>query len=68
MAITGRIELWHVYLLTFLFGTAAALDVPARQAFVNEMVDPEHLANAVGLELGLVQPGAHDRSGARRCC
>ncbi len=49
LAITGRIELWHVYLLTFLFGTAAALDVPARQAFVNEMVDPEYMANAVGL-------------------
>ena len=49
LAITGQIELWHVYLLTFLFGTAAALDVPARQAFVNEMVDPEYMANAVGL-------------------
>ena len=49
LAITGRIELWHVYLLTFLFGTAAALDVPARQAFINEMVDPEYMANAVGL-------------------
>jgi MFS family permease len=49
LAITGRIELWHVYVLTFLFGTAAALDVPARQAFVNEMVDPEYMANAVGL-------------------
>jgi MFS family permease len=49
LAVTGRIELWHVYLLTFLFGVAAALDVPARQAFVNEMVDPEYMANAVGL-------------------
>jgi MFS family permease len=49
LAITGSITVWHVYLLTFVFGTAAALDVPARQAFVNEMVDAEHLPNAVGL-------------------
>ena len=49
LAITGSITVWHVYVLTFVFGTAAALDVPARQAFVNEMVDAEHLPNAVGL-------------------
>ncbi len=40
---------WHVYVLAFLFGAAAAFDAPARQAFVNEMVGPDQLANAVGL-------------------
>jgi MFS family permease len=49
LAVTGSITVWHVYLLTFIFGTASALDVPARQAFVNEMVDDAYLANAVGL-------------------
>ncbi len=49
MAVTGTINVWHVYVLTFIFGTASALDVPARQAFVNEMVDRPRLANAVGL-------------------
>ena len=49
LAITNSINVWHVYVLTFLFGTASALDVPARQAFVNEMVDNTDLANAVGL-------------------
>jgi MFS family permease len=49
MAITQTITVWHVYVLTFVFGMAAALDVPTRQAFVNEMVDAEHLPNAVGL-------------------
>ena len=49
LAITGAITVWHVYVLTFVFGTASALDVPARQAFVNEMVDTTDLANAVGL-------------------
>src|SRR4051794_17010633 len=49
MAVTHTINVWHVYVLTFIFGTASALDVPARQAFVNEMVDRPRLANAVGL-------------------
>jgi MFS family permease len=49
LAVTGLVTTWHVYLLAFAFGTAAAFDVPARQAFVNEMVGPDQLANAVGL-------------------
>ena len=49
LAITGTVQLWHVYVLTFLFGIGTAVDTPARQAFVNEMVDRDRLANAVGL-------------------
>ena len=49
LAVTDSITVWHVYILTFVFGTASALDVPARQAFVNEMVTDEYLTNAVGL-------------------
>ncbi len=49
LAVTGLVTVWHVYVLAFVFGAAAAFDVPARQAFVNEMVGPDQLANAVGL-------------------
>jgi MFS family permease len=49
LAITGWVEPWHVYVLAFVFGAGAAFDTPARQAFVNEMVDRERLPNAVGL-------------------
>jgi MFS family permease len=49
MAVTDSINVWDIYVLTFLFGMASALDVPARQAFVNEMVDDAYLSNAVGL-------------------
>lgn len=49
LAITGLVEAWHIYVLAFLFGTASAFDVPARQAFVNEMVTREQLPNAIGL-------------------
>lgn len=49
LAVTGAVQTWHVYLLAFLFGSASAFDVPARQAFVNEMVPPDQMTNAIGL-------------------
>ena len=47
--LTGHMELWHMYVLAFLSGTAAAFDAPARQSFVSEMVPKDKLTNAVGL-------------------
>ena len=49
LTITGMIRLWHVYVLAFLSGSAAALDAPVRQTFVAEMVGDEDLSNAVSL-------------------
>lgn len=49
LAITGVITPWMVYVLVLLFGAAAAFDAPARQSFTSEMVGPEDLPNAVGL-------------------
>jgi MFS family permease len=49
LAVTGTVEVWHVYVLAFLFGVGSAFDAPARQSFVSEMVDPDDLTNAVGL-------------------
>ncbi len=49
LTIAGVIQLWHVYVLAFLSGSAAALDAPVRQTFVAEMVGDEDLHNAVGL-------------------
>lgn len=46
---TGAVQLWHVYVLAFLQGVATAVDNPARQTFVSEMVDTDHLTNAVAL-------------------
>ena len=47
--VTGVVQVWHVYLLALLLGVAAAADAPARQSFVIEMVGPDDLTNAVGL-------------------
>lgn len=49
LAVTGVVETWHVYVLALLLGVGAAFDAPARQSFVSELVGPEDLPNAVGL-------------------
>ena len=49
LTITGLVQLWHVYVLAFFSGSAAALDAPVRQTFVAEMVGDEDLPNAVAL-------------------
>jgi MFS family permease len=49
LAVTGTVEVWHVYILAFVFGVGSAFDAPARQSFVSEMVGPDDLSNAVGL-------------------
>ncbi len=49
LAVTGTVEVWHVYVLAFAFGVGSAFDAPARQSFVSEMVEPDDLSNAVGL-------------------
>ena len=46
---TGYIALWEIYVLTAILGTASAMDVPTRQAFVMEMVGPDDVSNAVAL-------------------
>lgn len=49
LALTGTAQTWHVYILAFVFGIGTAFDAPARQSFVSEMVAPDDLTNAVGL-------------------
>ncbi|GAB4366504.1 MAG: MFS transporter [Deltaproteobacteria bacterium] len=52
LCFTGAVRLWHVLLLAFLLGAAQAVDTPARQAFVVELVGKEHLSNAIALNSG----------------
>ncbi|MFO7689852.1 MAG: MFS transporter [Cryobacterium sp.] len=42
-------ELWHVYLFALGLGIVAAIDAPARQTFVSELVAEDNLSNAVAL-------------------
>lgn len=45
----GVAELWMIYALAFGLGMATAIEIPARQSFVIEMVGEDDLVNAVGL-------------------
>lgn len=49
LVLTDVVAVWHVYVLALLLGLGAAVDNPARQSFVIEMVGPDDLPNAVGL-------------------
>ncbi|WP_283134966.1 MFS transporter [Rhizohabitans arisaemae] len=57
VVIAGVAEPWHVYLIALLFGGATAVDQPARQAYVGDIVPPELLQNAVGLTGALFNLG-----------
>lgn len=51
----GTIQYWQILVLSFLLGIGNALDMPARQAFVVEMVDDDKrdVLNAVSLNSAL---------------
>ncbi|MEH2202016.1 MFS transporter [Nostoc sp.] len=50
LALTGVIQVWHIIALSLCQGFINALDAPARQAFVPELVERrEDLANAIAI-------------------
>jgi MFS family permease len=49
LTLTGLVQVWHVMVLAFFSGLAQALDTPARQSFVVELVGKEDLTNAIAL-------------------
>lgn len=49
LVLSGHAQLWHVYVFAGLLGCVSALDAPARQTFVADMVPAARLPNAVGL-------------------
>lgn len=46
---TGAVRLWMVFALALTLGVVNAIDNPARQSFVSEMVDRDQVTNAVSL-------------------
>ncbi len=49
LTLSGRIKVWEVILLASLMGVVNAFDIPARQAFLVDMVGREDLMNAIAL-------------------
>ena len=51
---SGSVEIWMVYALVLARGAVTAVDNPARQSFVVEMVGAERVVNAVSLNSVIV--------------
>ncbi len=55
LALTGKINIWHIVSLTMFQGVVNAIDMPARQTFVVEMIeDRSDLPNAIALNSSMV--------------
>jgi MFS family permease len=57
LALTGAIQVWHVYAIAFLVGLVTVVDNPTRQVFVNELVGPRNLRNAISVNSSVFQLG-----------
>jgi MFS family permease len=57
LALTGTIEVWHVYVIALVLGLVTVLDQPARQVFVHELVGPKYLRNAISVNSTTFQLG-----------
>lgn len=53
LTVTHTITVLHVSILAFLLGTTTALDLPARQAFLPELVGKTNLSSAIALNAGM---------------
>jgi MFS family permease len=49
ITLLGVVKVWHIFVLSALLGFVNAFDIPARQAFIVEMVGKENLMNAIAL-------------------
>lgn len=49
LTLTGLIQVWHIFIFAVLLGMVSAFDIPARQAFVIELVGKADLLNAIAL-------------------
>ncbi|MET4002341.1 MULTISPECIES: MFS transporter [Arthrobacter] len=57
LALTGNLQVWHIYVIAFVLGLVVVADQPARQVFVNELVGPRQLRNAISLNSSIFQMG-----------
>lgn len=49
LTLSGRVHVWHIFLLAGLLGVVNAFDIPGRQTFLIDMVGKEDLMNAIAL-------------------
>ncbi|MBP9018767.1 MAG: MFS transporter [Bacteroidales bacterium] len=50
LVLSGLIEVWHIIVLSIIFGVINAFDAPSRQSLVIDLIDdPANLSNAIAL-------------------
>jgi len=49
LVLTNQVAVWHIMVLGALLGIINAFDIPARQAFLMDVVEKEDLGNAIAL-------------------
>jgi MFS family permease len=54
LTLEGAVRVWHIFVLASLLGIANAFDIPARQAFLVEMVGKEDIVNAIALSSSMM--------------
>lgn len=50
LTMTGLIQIWHIYLITFIQAIAVSFDIPARQSLVPNLLPREILPSAYSLQ------------------
>lgn len=58
ITLAHRVQAWQVWVIAFALGSVSAVDMPARQSFVNDMVGTTRLRNAISLNSAILQLGA----------
>ncbi|HNK63573.1 MAG TPA: MFS transporter [Anaerolineales bacterium] len=50
LSYSGKLQIWHIVLLAFVYGSAVAVEVTARQAMLIELAGKEALPSAIALQ------------------
>lgn len=54
LTLSGLVQVWHIFVLASLLGLVNAFDIPARQAFLVDLVGKPDLFNAISLNSSMV--------------
>lgn len=55
LSVTGLIDVWHIYALTFVSAAVNSASLPARDAITANLVPRQHLMQAIGLNTSVMQ-------------
>jgi len=57
LVFTNTVQLWHVYVLSFLLGCVTAIDFPAQQTFIGDLAGMSEVRKAIVVNAMILQVG-----------